>query len=285
MRFYLRLLPAAATVGQSDRTGRPTDSTLVKKPNLRPITNVAACRACRGRQPIRPKSGRRRAVARFLSGSAGQVGDGVAHSLARRTHRRDVRSGPQHLARHRGQQLPDVAAPPRPPSASGRPPWTPTPGTSTGPPSALTSGACSRPSRRRPRRRSARAQRSRLTAAAWSTISWATVRPPVRARCTRGALRVGGRRQHEHPAAVRRGAVQQRPQRAEPQVGRGRHGVGGQRRVARPGGGVGRHRRPDVAALGVGQHQHAGATQRGDGVFQHRDTRPRRRPRRTPPGA
>ena len=83
-------------------------------------------------------------------------------------------------------------------------------------------------------------------------------------------LRVGGCGDHEHPPVMRRGGLQQRPQRAEPQIRRGRHRVGGQRRVARPGGGVGRHGRPDVAPLGVGQHQHPGLAQRADGAFQHR---------------
>jgi hypothetical protein len=36
---------------------------------------------------------------------AGEVGDGVAHLFGRRTERRDVGTRPQHLARHRGQQL------------------------------------------------------------------------------------------------------------------------------------------------------------------------------------
>ena len=72
---------------------------------------------------------------------------------------------------------------------------------------------------------------------------------------------------------MRRGAVQQRLQRAESEIGRCGDGVDGQRGLAGPRGGVGGHRGADVAALGVGQHQHPGVAQRGDGVFQHRIAR------------
>ena len=50
--------------------------------------------------------------------SNGQIGHGVAHPLPRRAHRRDVGAGPQHLARHRGQQR--SPAPHRPGPAARR---------------------------------------------------------------------------------------------------------------------------------------------------------------------
>ena len=152
--------------------------------------------------------------------------------------RRVPRAGPPATPRAAADR---AARLPRPRSASGRPPCAPTPGTSTGPASALTSGGDRRASRRRRRRPNpAPATRSWLPRAA-STIDCATVRPSVDGALHARALGVRRRGEHEHPAAVRRGEVEQRPQRTEPQVGRRGDGVGGQRRVTRP---CRRRRRP-----------------------------------------
>lgn len=70
-----------------------------------------------------------------------EIGDGIAHPFARA--RNSGTPGPARKTSRAtaGNSWLD-AAPPRPPSASGRPPCTPTPGTSTGPVKALRSGAC-----------------------------------------------------------------------------------------------------------------------------------------------
>ena len=158
-------------------------------------------------------------------------------------------------------------------SASGRPPCAPTPGTRTGPPSALTSGGVDSVAPTTTPTDPGSGDAARLTAAAASTIDCATVRPSVCAHCTLApsGLDVAARTNTPRPCAG--SAVQQRLQRAESEVGRCGDGVDGQRRITGPRGGVGGHRRADVAALGVGQHQHACVAQRGDGVLQHRIAR------------
>ncbi|SHW00273.1 Uncharacterised protein [Mycobacteroides abscessus subsp. abscessus] len=87
------------------------------------------------------------------------------------------------------------------------------------------------------------------------------------------ALGIGRGGQDEHAAAMRGRDVEQRLQRAEAQVRRGRHRIGGQRRLPRPRLRIGGHGRADVTALGVGQHQHTGLPQPRDGPFQHDEAR------------
>ena len=103
-------------------------------------------------------------------------------------------------------------------------------------------------------------------------------RPARSASWTSAPSGVGGAGQHEHAATgvVRR--PDRRRQRAEPQVGRERDGVGAQRRADRQVGvGVAVHRRADVAALDVEQRQrrrHSGRRlggEPGQHLLQHRD--------------
>ena len=94
--------------------------------------------------------------------------------------------------------------------------------------------------------------------------------PPARDRLLQPpALRVGAAGHHEDAPPVGGGQADERRQRAEAEVGVGRHGVDRQRAgIAEPGVGVGRRRGVDVAPLGVGDDDQPGAGRLGDEPLQ-----------------
>ncbi len=86
-----------------------------------------------------------------------------------------------------------------------------------------------------------------------------------------GALGVRRQREDEDAPSVLRREVEQRTQRAEPEVRRDGDGVPGERGVAHEGVGVPRHGRADVAALGVDDRQQPRRAGVGDDPLQGRD--------------
>ena len=162
-----------------------------------------------------------------------------------------VRSGPQHLARHRGQQLPGGA--PQPGERLGPPALHADPGHQYRTAQRAEIGRLDNVAPTTTPTDAGRPRPARLTAAAWSTISWATG-GRRRGALHGGALRVGGGRQHEHPAVVRRGGSAVAAA-SRTRVGGNGHRVDGQRRLTRPGVRVGGHRGTDVATFGVGEDE------------------------------
>ena len=237
-------------------------------------------RAADRRRFVRRRRAARRPDQRARYATASRIRSAAARRAA------DVRAGPQHLARHRGQQLPGARPAEAGAALSARPPCAPTPGTSTGPPSALEVGHRRTASRRPPRRPNrARAAPPVDRRGAASTIDCATVRPPASARCTVAPSGLDVAASTNTPRPCGGGGVQQRPQRAEAQVRRGGHGVGGQRRVARPG----RRRRPPSSSRCRRAWRRPAPARRPRAARRWCAPAPRsprrRTPRRTPPAA